>query len=99
MAGAFELGADRGVGEDFAVIDHPDAAVFVGHGRMAARHVYNAQASMPQVGPMVVIETAIVGTTVTDRGGHPLQDRRSAFGGAGGDKSGDSAHAFSLSHR
>ena len=67
MAGLFQGWAEIGVIEDFAVVDDPKRAVFVGHGLVAAGDIDDAQAAMAEGGLGVAVVAGIIGAAVADR--------------------------------
>src|ERR1700722_7529872 len=92
VAGPFQRRTHVGVVEDLAVVDNPGAAGFVGHGLVAARDIDDAQASMAQRSPRVLVITGVIRTAVPDGVGHALQ-HRPVFGRRfGGYVARDSAH-------
>ena len=78
--------------KNFAVVDNPEAAIFVGHRLMAAGRIDNAQSTLAEEGWRSLIMTIVIGATMTKGVGHPPQDGGRIGGDLPTNKSGYTAH-------
>jgi hypothetical protein len=62
----------------FAVEDHPDGSVFVGHGLMSATEIDDTEAAHTQSHTGSLIVPFIVGAAVGQKTGHPMERRTGA---------------------
>jgi hypothetical protein len=59
---------------DFAVVNDPQIARFIGHGLLTGGQIHDAQAAMSELGPRIAIEAMIVRPAMRDRAGHIRDD-------------------------
>jgi hypothetical protein len=60
VSGCFQSGAQLRVIKNFAIIDDLQAAIFIAHRLMPARHINDAQTPVPKRGKIVTKEAAAV---------------------------------------
>src|SRR6185369_8906994 len=93
MAQGFQLGAQRRVVVDLAVVGEDVAPVRAGHGLVAAGDVHDREPAHAEAEVAVRVHTLVVGTTVDDRGAHRAHDGRVHGAAAARVPAGDPAHA------
>ena len=75
VAEAFEIGAEAGVIEDFAVIGDPKGFILIGHGLGAAGEIDDGEASMAERGIIILVVSEAIGAAMDDGVVHPPEDR------------------------